>query len=883
MQVQAPIPSSRSGSSSTRRPFRILTLSALVLTSLLGPSLPAAFAGPDDGKIVTTQTHIDAPKTAWIDGRFVLRNEAPPQGGKTGPYTADESVIWVGKGWSSWNGLSQYTFTVDDSPQQAFLGKPGDTLYMAPGLPEGNHNPAWVGYGAELDIPVDQFRDGTFALDIMEVHGPGEVELFRYHRNWDATSLARMMSSKTPGLNSSLLTPGSHTHNSTTFTTAGRYEVVYRTVARGHDGSVIQSEPTKVVWQVGGQAPIPGQGSSVGQDARERYQQAPVGQLENEDYRLSIQPYTEGNNDADNQLTRIDFDTRIPHLEGTLTLYNNGYFLTDLAVEDGKTSWLELLGSTPGQLQAVFTPAADQTEHARWLSHPLPYHPGAQAVVSSQDGEGQWPQEQPDPDNITMTGQLYTPTSGDFSITVEDAETEGYKVLRVQTQDPHFRGFLSGGLKEKGGEYYSSSFEGHFVGGVAEYVYEESGFFDGEEAIVEVIPHPDMNARSATVTLTDSYQGKSNYSAEGTFELTETTRDTDPVIPEPAPTPAPHKPAPLPPSVGSSGLPECTLPSHSGRYVLSEGHLDIRAERDRDGALRTVARDETGQISRSAVDRSLDELALAVGDNARQERKGPLLGSAFDFLGEAGSTFYGLPQTQQSGRIWPGWNTQGIDYSQVKGPLTLHLEPQSLPAGGSFAVYQDATFGAPKMLIDSSAGDHSLDVDFATHAHANWVFTAPGIYEIKTYYTAVDSQGKSLSSVPQTLVYLVGDQAIKTCQQKAQEPGSGQQESENPGVSSSVGGTQESGSKESAVDSAPVGSKSTLSALEPTAAASSVPLNQGQGKQEAGQPEASSSGQKGQSSLAATGASVLGAGLVGAGILAAGLMVLLYRRSLPKK
>lgn len=867
----------------TRPLLPLLTVTALSLAGMIGP-LSAAQAGPDDGKIVATRSHIDAPKTYWTGQNFSLKISAPPSGGKAGPYNPDETVIWVGKGWSSRNGRSQYTFDVGDSPLHRFLGQPGDTLYMAPGLPEGNQDPAWVGYGADQEIPTERFRDGTFTLDIMEVNGPGEMELFSYDPMWGPLSLTRMMSSKTPGLNSALLSQGSHTHNETTFTTAGRYEVVYRTVARGLDGEVISSEPSTVVWQVGGKSPISGDGSSKAQSVEERYHNAPQGDYSSVDYQLSIKPYGEGEQEADDKLTQIDFTAASSELKGTLTLYNNGYFLTDLAVEGGKASWAELLGSTPGQLQAVFTPHEEHKgKYPRWVSHPLPYSPGAQAYISSQEGEGAWPQEQPDPDNLAMTGQLYTPVSNNFSMTVQPAHEKGYKVLRVKAEDPNFRGFLAGGFKDADSVYYTSPFEGHFVNGVAEYFYEDDGFFDNEEMVIQVIPHPDMNARSATVTLTDSYQSESSYSAEGTFELTETASDTGPVNPAPAPTPAPHEPAPLPPSVGSSGLPECTLPSHSGRYVLSEGHLDIRAERDRDGALRTVARDETGQISRSAVDRSLDELALAVGDNARQERKGPLLGSAFDFLGEAGSTFYGLPQTQQSGRIWPGWNTQDIDYSQVKGPLTLHMEPQSLPDGGGFAVYQDATFGDPKVLVDSHAGDYSLDVDFATHAHANWAFTTPGIYEIKTYYTAVDNQGKSLSSVPQTLVYLVGDQAIKTCQQKAQESGSGQQESENPGVSSAGGGAQGPGSKEPAIDSAPVGSKSTLSALEPTAAASSVPLNQGQGKQEAGQPEESSSGQKGQSSLAATGASVLGAGLVGAGILVAGLMVLLYRRSLPKK
>lgn len=106
-------------------------------------------------------------------------------------------------------------------------------------------------------------------------------------------------------------------------------------------------------------------------------------------------------------------------------------------------------------------------------------------------------------------------------------------------------------------------------------------------------------------------------------------------------------------------------------------------------------------------------------------------GPELDFLGEASSELYGLPQTQQAGIFWPGWNTQGVDYAQLAGPVTLHLVPVEVPDG--------ATKGT------------TIDIDFATHAHANWVFTDPRVYGFDVYYSApLPEVGKQADGVRAT-------------------------------------------------------------------------------------------------------------------------------------
>ncbi|THD38134.1 MAG: hypothetical protein DI608_04515, partial [Rothia mucilaginosa] len=399
------------GKPALRRAAAFLSAAALLALAGAAPSLPAA-AGPDDGKIVTTKGHVDAPKAYWDEqnGTFVLMNEANPYKTGADTYELDKTVNWVGKGYSTRDGKSQYTMTLGDSPSLAFLGEPGQTLYMAPHLTYGNQDPIWAGLGASTKVPTERFRDGVFATDILSVEGPGRMELFRYNPDDAPADVYRMLSSSSTGWHSWLLDKGSHTHNTTTFTRPGRYVVTYRTVARSTDGRIISSKPSKLVWQVGGMQPVLGDGTPTAVPTVDRYNAAPVGDLDAAKYVLSVAPHRldadpAKNKDADDKLSDITFTAANKNLKGTLTLYNNGYFLTDLPVVNGTATWSEMLGSEGSQLQAVFTPDtsdANSAEVSRWISHKLTYEPGKAESVYSDDGNGSWPEEIPDQANTVL-------------------------------------------------------------------------------------------------------------------------------------------------------------------------------------------------------------------------------------------------------------------------------------------------------------------------------------------------------------------------------------------------------------------------------------------------------------------------------------------------
>ena len=81
---------------SRQRFFRYAGATLVTAIMTIGAALsttPPTHAAPDDGKTVATLGHIDAPKTYWEGGTFVLKNEAH---GKV--YPLEQTVNWVGKG-----------------------------------------------------------------------------------------------------------------------------------------------------------------------------------------------------------------------------------------------------------------------------------------------------------------------------------------------------------------------------------------------------------------------------------------------------------------------------------------------------------------------------------------------------------------------------------------------------------------------------------------------------------------------------------------------------------------------------------------------------------------------------------------------------------------
>ena len=67
------------------------------------------------------------------------------------------------------------------------------------------------------------------------------------------------------------------------------------------------------------------------------------------------------------------------------------------------------------------------------------------------------------------------------------------------------------------------------------------------------------------------------------------------------------------------------------------------------------------------------------------------------------------------------------------------------------------------MLLDSTTGKTTIDIDYATHAHANWVFSEPGQYMFDVHYSATLADGTEVNSPVQQLAVAVGKKASDAC------------------------------------------------------------------------------------------------------------------------
>lgn len=611
--------------------------------------------------------------------------------------------------------------------------------------------------------------------------------------------------------------------------------VTYRTVARSTDGRIISSKPSKLVWQVGGMQPVLGDGTPTAVPTVDRYNAAPVGDLDAAKYMLSVAPHRldadpAKNKDADDKLSDITFTAANKNLKGTLTLYNNGYFLTDLPVVNGTATWSEMLGSEGSQLQAVFTPDTsdeNSAEASRWISHKLTYEPGRAESVYSDDGNGSWPEEIPDQANTVLSTQQYTPTSMDYDVTVTP-NGNGFSTVEVRFKDPKVRGFMRGGFYAQDDPVYPYlDLEGSVEDGVARFTFRDESFYKGTALRVKMLTHPDMNASASTTEVAANYEPGTKYTAHGALapdsapisdapkpapvdpspsaeptvapsaepsaepseapssepSIAPTTSPSEvpsvPAVPsEPAPstpaptTPAPSSPAPANPEPSAPapsaqpstpGTPghQCVPGQIDGRTKISHGHLDIQATL-KDRQLSVGMRDDSGIIDADSTVRPLDSVVWTVSENARRVRTERMADEKLNFMGPVGTAFYGLPQTQQSGLPWPGYNTQDIDYSQLRGPVRLHVVPKVMPEGARFGMFTESLNGAD-VLLDSTTGKTTIDIDYATHAHANWVFSEPGQYMFDVHYSATLADGTEVSSPVQQLAVAVGKKASDAC------------------------------------------------------------------------------------------------------------------------
>ncbi|MDG4778923.1 choice-of-anchor M domain-containing protein [Micromonospora sp. WMMD961] len=192
-------------------------------------------------------------------------------------------------------------------------------------------------------------------------------------------------------------------------------------------------------------------------------------------------------------------------------------------------------------------------------------------------------------------------------------------------------------------------------------------------------------------------------------------------------------------------------PLASGRTTLATGHVDI-GPRYVDNRWTLLIHDGT---QAQPVWRDPDEALLRVSDAALQTVPDD---PAYAFLGiEAGKRAYVVPQVQNQDVVWLGWNTQDPRVMQtIDRGVTLTLLGVRGP--GTLTTYlQSGNFAPPQPLWRSAeATAQPFWVEVNTHTHANWVFSAPGVYLVAVQVSADLVDGETVSATG-TLRFAVGD------------------------------------------------------------------------------------------------------------------------------
>ncbi|MFI6080267.1 TIGR03773 family transporter-associated surface protein [Streptomyces sp. NPDC051217] len=212
----------------------------------------------------------------------------------------------------------------------------------------------------------------------------------------------------------------------------------------------------------------------------------------------------------------------------------------------------------------------------------------------------------------------------------------------------------------------------------------------------------------------------------------------------------------LTPALAAAESPTPGAESHAapetgkGRTVVGDGHIDMGPRFDH-GRWTVQVRDDTVE---PAIWRDTTDVVLQVNDTARikvPEDK------AFSFLGTPGSHIWLLPQVQQEGILWPGWNSQEPEVAAtVDREVTWQLNAVEGP--GDFVLFLNGSFGAPRILFDGTAKlPQETGIEINSHVHGNWAFTKPGTYLLDVTMSAKTKDGKSHHDT-RTLRFSVGPQ-----------------------------------------------------------------------------------------------------------------------------
>ncbi len=162
-------------------------------------------------------------------------------------------------------------------------------------------------------------------------------------------------------------------------------------------------------------------------------------------------------------------------------------------------------------------------------------------------------------------------------------------------------------------------------------------------------------------------------------------------------------------------------PAPVERVVIADVHADAIATFWDDGAL-TLGTQADTPAAHTRYD--ADNVWFHVDHDSRFDD----FPAGFEFVAPAGSTVWLAPEVQAAGQIWPGFSTESVPAGTLDGDDTT-FTLLGVEGPGDVELWQSGSFGQV-MRLWSSDEDVKTFTRKRVHMHANWAFTAPGVYHV---------------------------------------------------------------------------------------------------------------------------------------------------------
>lgn len=142
---------------------------------------------------------------------------------------------------------------------------------------------------------------------------------------------------------------------------------------------------------------------------------------------------------------------------------------------------------------------------------------------------------------------------------------------------------------------------------------------------------------------------------------------------------------------------------------------------------------------------STSRLIFVLGSNTKQSSEG------LKFLPENGANVpvWGLPQTQDTSKLWPGFATETLDKKAGIVAVRFAIKKADMPKGGAVYAYQEDAHSeiTPVIGTPNTKFPNKMYVDANKHMHVSWVFTKAGKYVLSMEAAAITESGNIVKDV----------------------------------------------------------------------------------------------------------------------------------------